>query len=167
MIQKTVEQMAQLAYDELAIKKLLSKLAHAQDNRDFQAYRSCFTDTIVIDQPMVPGWKPVRMSAEEWTNIGLPRLAEFDATHHRLFNHVIDIEGDEASCVVDVSARHVLTVDGEKKTWDLGGRYHLRLQRQGDGGWLISERALRVRYQLGDETLIDKVNARAQAKGAG
>jgi hypothetical protein len=161
---KTPEAMAQHAYAELAIMKTLARLAHAQDNRDIAAYKGCFTAMIVIDQPMVPGWKPVRMSAEQWANIGVPRLAGFDATHHRLCNHVIDIDGDHATCVVDVSAMHVLTVDGEKMTWAVGGRYHLRLQRQDDGDWLICERALRIRYQLGDETLIDRVNAMAAAK---
>jgi ketosteroid isomerase-like protein len=155
----TPEEMARSAYAQLAIMKTLSKLAHAQDNHDVDAYAACFTDMIVIDQPMVPGWKPVRMAAREWANIGVPRLARFDATHHRLFNHVIDIEGDEATCIVDVSAMHILTVDGEKRTWSVGGRYHLRLARQSNGEWLISERALRIRYQLGDETLIDRVNA--------
>jgi SnoaL-like protein len=155
----TPEEMARQAYAQLAIMNTLSRLAHAQDDHDIDAYAACFTEMIVIDQPMVPGWKPVKMSAREWANIGVPRLARFDATHHRLFNHVIELEGDEASCVVDVSAMHVLTVDGEKRTWSVGGRYHLRLMRQSNGDWLICERALRIRYQLGDETLIDRVNA--------
>jgi SnoaL-like domain len=161
----TPEQMAQHAYAQLAIMKTLAKLAHAQDNRDIDGYAACFTEMIVIDQPMVPGWKPVRMPAKEWASIGIPRLARFDATHHRLFNHVIDIEGNQASCIVDVSAMHVLTVDGEKRTWSVGGRYHLRLNRQPNGDWLICERALRIRYQLGDETLINRVNAPAAGAG--
>jgi hypothetical protein len=154
------------ALDELAIKKLLSSLAQAQDDRDFDAYVKCFAETILIDQPMISGWKPVRMSSKEWARIGLARLALFDATHHRLFNHVIDIDGDDARCVVDLSAIHLLTVDGVKKDWSVGGRYHIRLRRQSNGAWLITERALVVRYQMGDESLIEKVNAMAESKGA-
>ncbi len=159
------EEVGRRAWDEISIVSLLSRLSQAQDNRDFDGYRGCFTDTVLIDNPMIPGWKPTSMSADEYTNTGLPMLAEFEATHHRLFNHVIDVQGDEATCVVDLSAVHLLKVGNETKTWTLGGRYHMRLRR-GAGGWLICERALRVRYQLGDLTLIDKVIARAKAKAA-
>lgn len=150
------------ADDRMSIMQTVSRLAQAQDDRDFHAYESCFTETILIDQPMIPHWQPKRMSAKEWTEMGVSRLRQFDVTHHRLFNHVIEIEGDEARCVVDLDATHLLTVEGETRQWDLGGRYHLRLKRVGSE-WLISERALKVRYQLGDLTLIDKALARAEA----
>ncbi len=162
----TAEEKAQIAYDKLAIMHVTAKISQAQDDRDFAGYQACFTETILIDQPMVPGWKPTRMTAAEWTNNGLSRLSEFDATHHRLSNHEIYVDGEEAACVVDLSAVHLMTVDGELKTWTLGGRYHMRLQRQDDGRWLISERALKVRYQFGDLSLIDKANAKAEAKKA-
>jgi ketosteroid isomerase-like protein len=149
--------------DRTAIIQTVSRLAQAQDNRDFEAYESCFTETILIDQPMIPNWQPKQMSAREWTQIGLTKLAGFDLTHHRLFNHVIEIDGDEATCIVDLDSTHLFTEDGQTKRWDLGGRYHLRLKRLGSK-WLISERALHVRYQLGDLTLIDKALSRAEAQ---
>lgn len=147
--------------DRASIIQTLSRLAQAQDDRDFAAYESCFWESVLIDQPMIPNWKPQRLSAREWTRTGLTRLCGFDVTHHRLFNHVIDVEGDDAGCIVDLDATHLITIDGETRRWDLGGRYHLKLKRAGDR-WLISERALKVRYQSGDLTLIDEALKRAE-----
>ncbi len=159
----TPAEIAQRAWDELAIIKTVSKLGNAQDNRDFAAYRSCFTETILIDQPGIPGWKPKRMSADEWTNTGLPVLACFDLTQHRLFNHIIEVDGDEATCTVDLDAIHLIKEGDQTKLWEVVGRYTLRLQRVGDR-WLICERAPKVRQELGDLTLKDKAFARAAAR---
>src|SRR5262245_21857284 len=159
-VSQTPAAIAQRAWDELAIIKTISRLGNAQNNSDFAAYRACFTDMILIDQPGIPGWKPKRMSADEWTNTGLPVLASFDLTQHRLFNHIIDIHGDEATCTVDLDAIHLIKENGQTKMWEVVGRYTLRLQRAGDQ-WLVSERALKVRQELGDLTLKDKAFARA------
>lgn len=155
----------QRAWDEISIVKTVSKLACAQDDRDFAAYESCFTETIIIDQPMIAGWKPTKMLASEWTRIGLTRLSGFDVTHHRLFNHIIDVQGDDATCVVDLSALHIINEEHATSSWSVGGRYHLRLRRV-SGQWLISERALKVRYQMGDMSLLEKATNRALARAA-
>ena len=154
---------ADIVADELAIRKVVAKLARAQDDRDFISYRTCFTDQILIDQPMVPGWKPTLMSADEWTNTGLPLLAEFDVTHHRLCNHMISIDGDTATCEVDVSAVHQVIKGDDVGTLTIGGRYVLAMRRE-QGEWLISERALQVRYQIGDKSLMTKAISRAMER---
>src|SRR5690606_16690987 len=117
--------------------------------------RSCFTDRILIHQPMIKGMEPTEMSADEWTNTGLPKLAGFDVTHHRLSNHVVDVDGDQATCDVDVSAIHQIFEGDRVDTLTIGGRYHLKLRRE-NGRWLIHERSLDVRYQIGDRSLMDK-----------
>src|SRR3546814_13119513 len=71
-------------------------------------------------------------------------------TQHRLFNPVVNFDGDVATCVVDVHAIHILEVDGITKEWVVGGRYTLKLERV-DTRWLISERVLQVRFQQRSE----------------
>jgi hypothetical protein len=149
--------------DELAIRRVVATLARAQDDRDFASYRSCFTEQITIDHPMLPGWKPTLISADEWTKTAIPLLAEFDVTHHRLCNHITSIDGDTATCEVDVSAVHQVIDGDDVGTLTIGGRYILALCRQ-QGEWLISERALHVRYQIGDKSLMDKAISRANQR---
>ena len=151
--------------DELAIIRVISTLACAQDDVDYEGYRSCFSDQVLIHQPMIDGWEPTLMSADEWTMTGLPKLAGFDVTHHRLFNHIVDVDGDVASCEVDLSAIHQIIENGATDTLTIGGRYSLRLRREG-GQWRIFERSLRVRYQIGDPSLMAKAISRADQRAA-
>jgi hypothetical protein len=154
---------ADIDHDERAIQKVVTKLARAQDERDLASYRSCLTDQITIDQPLLPGSTPTVMSSDEWTNTAIQLLAAFDVTHHQLFNYMTSIDGDSAICEVDVSAVHQIFDDGDVGTLILGGRYILTLRRQ-HGSWLISARALHVQYQIGDKSLMDKAFSRAKQR---
>src|SRR3546814_12310531 len=79
-------------------------------------------ETVLIDQPMIAGWQPKWISSTEWAKIALAPLKEFEVTQHRLFNPVVNFDGDVATCVVDVHAIHILEVDGITKEWVGGGR---------------------------------------------
>jgi hypothetical protein len=125
--------------DEREIGRLTT-LALAQDTKDRAAYRRCFTDTIVLDTPIMPGWQPATISPDEWADQAMLILAGFDVTHHRLTNLIIDVDGNTASAAVDVRALHRV-LDAEPDTLDIGGRHHLTLDRT-PKGWLISSRAL-------------------------
>jgi len=140
--------------DEREIGRLITQLARAQDAKDRDAYRRCFTDAIEIDMPTIPGWQPTTMPSEEWADRAISILAGFDATHHRLSNLLIDVDGDTASASVDVSALHWVQ-DAEPDTLTIGGRYRMSLERSGTG-WLISRRAMEIRYQIGNPDLMRK-----------
>ena len=160
-----VATMAQRAWDELSIMKVISKLAHAQDNLDREAYRNCFTDKVMLTESvMFPGWKPKEIPVEELMENYFAGLEKFDAGHHMVFNHIIEVDGDEATCVADLYGVAVFIEDNESKTSCLGGRYFLRLRRQ-QGEWRIYERAVTVRYRgEGDPVFRAKVAARAEAR---
>src|SRR3546814_98092 len=147
--------------DTLAILDTLARLAQAQDDSDTDGYRACFMETVLIDQQLIAGWQPKWISSTEWAKIALAPLKEFEVTQHRLFNPVVNFDGDVATCVVDVHAIHILEVDGITKEWVVGGRYTLKLERV-DTRWLISERVLQVRFQQGDLSLVGRVLDRAQ-----
>jgi hypothetical protein len=151
--------------DELAIKKVLSKVARAQDDRDVESYRSCFMDEVTVHMPMLPGWTPTRMSADELMKIAISVLHGFDVTHHRVFNELIWVDGDTARCEADVSAYHQIIEGDDESSLTIGGRYIHTFKRDDTAGWLIAERALRVRYQIGDKSLFDRARTRSQAQG--
>lgn len=154
---------AQRAADMMAIVESLSRLSQAQDDRDLPAYKAMFAETVLIDQPMIAGWEPKRMKASDWAETSISSLAGFDLTQHRLFNHVIDFDGDTASCAVDMHATHLLDEDGVTKEWLVGGRYKLKFART-EGRWLITERAFHIRFQGGDLSLVKKALKRAAAQ---
>jgi SnoaL-like domain len=135
--------------DVLAIMKVMSTVAHAQDDRDAVRYRSMLADEIHVHLPMVPGFTAQTMSADEWVDNAIAGYAPFYATDHQLFNYVIDVDGDDATCDVDMCAvQQFFEKDGEINTWTIGGRYYNRLRRI-DGQWKISARTLEYRYHTG------------------
>jgi len=155
------EALARRALDELAIMRTLARVAHAQDDRDPVAYRKCFTDSVFLSAAVIiPGWQPGEIAADELARLTMESMNRLDACHHMVFNHIIDVDGDKATCEADLFAVSVLVEGEATSTSSLGGRYFLRLERQ-DGEWLIRERAIRRRYGFGDPTLRAKADARA------
>ncbi len=137
--------------DVQAIMKVVSTLAQAQDDRDFGKYRSCLTDEIFVEEyPGEENWTPRTVPAEEWVRGVLETLSNYEVTQHRLFNHIIEVEGDDATCEVDVTAAH-MQLQGSVPTngYTLGGRYSLKLRRE-DGQWRIWARSLEYRFGEGD-----------------
>jgi SnoaL-like domain len=162
---KDWQAMAQRAWDELCIMKTVSKVAHAQDNLDREAYKSCFTDRVLLTESvMFPDWEPKEISIDELTDMYFSGLEKFDAGHHMVFNHIINVIGDDATCVADLYGVAVFIEGDESKTSFLGGRYSLRLRREA-GEWRIYQRAVTVRYRgEGDALFRAKVAARAEER---
>ena len=159
--------MAQRVWDELCIRKVIARVAHAQDNLDRETYKTCFTEVVLLtDSVMFADWKPKEISIEELTDMYFKGLEKFDAGHHIVVNHIIDVDGDEATCIADLYGIAVLKEGQEFETSSLGGRYSLRLRRVA-GDWRIYQRAVTVRYRgQGDSAFRAKVAARAEARSA-
>ena len=152
--------MAQRAWDEVAIIRTLSQVAHAQDDLDYAAYRSCFTDKVQLTAAItIPNWQGGEIDAHDLAMQYFDQTARFDAVHHMVFNHLIRLDGDEATCVADLYAVSVLIENGEARSFALGGRYFLRLRRLEDG-WKIFERSITPRYQIGDKAILAIAAAR-------
>lgn len=136
---------ARTTRDELAIMKLLSTLARAQDNRDREAYLSCFTDTVYLARSAVLGdGHTGEIAATELADLYFAEMDKYVTGQHLVSNHIIDVRGDEASCSADLHAV-AITSDGEQtRATFLLGRYDLRLCRT-DRRWLICERSVTQR----------------------
>jgi hypothetical protein len=138
--------LAQRAADDLAIRKTLARLARAQDDRDRDSYKTCFTERVMLKEAVVvPDWQPREVSVDELTEMYFAAVDQVEFGHHMVFNHVIDIDGDEATCLADLFSIRAGS-DGGEPTMG-GGRYSLRLRRV-DDEWLICERSIKLRYRL-------------------
>jgi hypothetical protein len=158
--------MAQRACDELAIMNLLARLARAQDDLDLAAYKRCFADRVLLTAAAaVPDWSPKEIPVEELAEMIFATISRYDAGHHMICNPIIDVDGDEASCLADFHAVATLIEDGQTASAFAGGRYVVRLRRQ-RGDWVIFERSAQVLYRGGDLTLAARAAARGEPRAA-
>jgi 3-phenylpropionate/cinnamic acid dioxygenase small subunit len=131
-----------MASDIDAIRDVLVRYATAIDTRDWQLFRTCFTDDAVTDYGDIGRWSDIDgiTGFMEAAHLG------FRATNHMLSNFVIDLEGDQARATTYFHA--VLAFAGDSEDWiDSVGRYEDTLVRTPDG-WRIAERRTHITRML-------------------
>ena len=143
--------------DRAAIADVIYAYAHGLDRRDWVLYRSIFDVRVDFD---FFTWAGIREqhAADEWVGMVRSTLACFDSTQHTFTNLAISLEGDTASCVVNMTARHNLIVDRVAESQTLGGFYTNRLRRTASG-WKITACALMITWEEGDRGLFEKAAA--------
>ena len=122
----------QLLIDRMEITDTSLRYASGVDQRDRDLYRSCFTDEIEVDMSSMGMGEPMNMPADDWVSQALMLVGMYQSTQHIITNHVITIEGDEATCVAYVQAQHY----NPDNMMTVGGFYTNRLLRTPEG-WKI------------------------------
>ncbi|HCU99646.1 MAG: hypothetical protein CL897_02500 [Dehalococcoidia bacterium] len=136
--------------DRQAISDTVLRYATGIDMRDWEAYRSCFTDEVEIDFSSWSGGEPQIMQADDWTAAVRAGLSGFQATQHISSNHVINFDSDEATCVSYMQAQHYLPNEEGDNTLTLGGYYTNTLVRT-PAGWRIRRCQLMVTWTTGNK----------------
>ena len=128
--------MPNTADDRHAIQDVIVTYAASVDDRNFDAYRACFADDVVLE-----GFagEPVH-GLETWMKFVEEALASYRATQHMLGVPKIEIDGDAASMRTDVQATHFPS-DPEAKTLVLWATYETKLARS-TRGWQIQHHRL-------------------------
>jgi 3-phenylpropionate/cinnamic acid dioxygenase small subunit len=139
----------QLLLDRAEISDVQLRYATGLDTRDWKLFRSCFTDEIEVDFTSIMGGEPRRVSADRWAEAARRTVGGLAATHHMITNHVITVEGDEATCIAYVQAQHYLPNDKGESTQTMGGYYTNRFVRTADG-WKIRSCKLTVTWNIGN-----------------
>jgi len=139
--------------DRAAISDLVHAYAHGIDRRDWALYRSIFADRVDIDFFTWAGIREV-FDADAWTAAVKGTLAPFDATQHTMSNLAITLDGDAATCIAHMTARHVLGAEAQT----LGGYYTNRFARTADG-WKIVGCTLMITWEEGDRALFERASA--------
>ena len=91
------ENKLQFLLDRAAISDVQLRYATGVDMRDWPLYRSCFTDEIDTDFSSVVDRPPQRMKADDWVEFARSTINGMKATQHMITNHVITLDGDEAT----------------------------------------------------------------------
>jgi 3-phenylpropionate/cinnamic acid dioxygenase small subunit len=149
----------QLLLDRTAISDVQLRYATGVDTRDWPLFRSCFTDEIETDFSSVGGSPPQRIKADDWVERVRRTIDGLQATQHMITNQVITLNGDEATCVAYVQARHHLPNETSGSDQVMYGYYTNRFVRTAEG-WKIRARKLTVLWNEGNMDIFELARRR-------
>ena len=114
--------------DELEIQALLSRYARAVDTKDWELYRSVFTEDAHIDYSSAGAAVGTRDEVTEWLAAG---FAAIPWSMHYITNVESTFDGDTAT--VRAMFYNPMQLPGMAQTSCCGGYYHHELVRTPDG----------------------------------
>ncbi|WP_305784619.1 nuclear transport factor 2 family protein [Symbioplanes lichenis] len=131
--------------DELV--ELMGRYADIADLKEFTDLpASVFTDTVTLDFSSVVGLPEMTVSLADYIGVLAATFAPFEATHHAITGHVVDIDGDTATVHAHVRAEHWLPVAEGPDRWLVVGFYDNDAVRTPDG-WRLSRVRLTAIHQ--------------------
>ncbi|SPM32349.1 3-phenylpropionate/cinnamic acid dioxygenase, small subunit [Mycobacterium rhizamassiliense] len=119
--------------DEMEIAGLLNRYARAVDSKDWELYRSVFTDDAVIDYSSAGAIAGSCDEVTDWLSKG---FAAIPWTMHYITNVEVEIDGDRAR--VRAMFYNPMHLPGRAEMSSCGGYYHHQLVRTKDG-WRSSK----------------------------
>ncbi|NIL78019.1 MULTISPECIES: nuclear transport factor 2 family protein [Nocardiaceae] len=142
------------------ITKLMARFARAIDLRDWELYRSVFTDEIEIDYTSYRPGNGGLFKAEDWVQRGRMLFPGLAASQHFLSNLDITVDGDDGTVVSYVRAEHVLPNTAGDAVFTIGGYYTDSVVRVG-GEWKICRKQLTVLWNTGNPQVLTMARERA------
>ena len=131
------------------------------DAGDWLGFRDLFEDEIDLDYSSLGSIRGV-IPAQTWVDrCGL--LGAFDATHHKVSNFVVELDGDEARVTSYVDAAHFIRQGDEDLQAFACGTYRHRLRR-GPRGWKIRDCAFIVAGYATGRAAFDRAVDAARAR---
>ena len=127
---------AQEISDRIQIDDVLARYCHAVDERDWETYRTIFTEDAVIDDVVTGG---IRSDVEDHIVYLQRALSNIRLSQHTISTILLDVVGDSATAKVQCVCPMVVAMpNGAAQTMLLGVRYRDRFSRV-NGRWRISE----------------------------
>jgi hypothetical protein len=124
--------------DRASISDVIYRYSTGVDSKDWALFRTCFADPLNVDFTSTGVPAPRTFPLDTWIRVVQKTLSPYRVTQHFNANVIIKVNGDEASAVVYLKARHFPLDDPDnKKIWDVGGYYTDRLVRTPEG-WKIA-----------------------------
>lgn len=139
--------------DRLAVAETMSRIGLFVDARQWDDLEALFADPVNVDYTSLNGGEPQRLHPAELVGGWRQVLPFLDATQHLIGNHVVTLNGDEASCAANVQGTHVLANHSGGPVWTVGGRYDTTLRRT-PSGWTITALTLTVRWATGNQQIM-------------
>ena len=115
-------------HDRLELHELLARYARAVDDRDWELYRSVFTEDAHIDYTSAGG---IAGSRDEVADFLAEAFAAVPWAQHYVTNIEVDLDGDSAE--VRAMFYNPMQLPGMDAQSACGGYYHHELVRTDDG----------------------------------
>jgi len=148
--------------DRLAILELIGRLALTIDGRDWNALGQLFTDTVYHDRTSLTGGEPYTAPVAQFVEGWRQTLQAMDAVHHQITNHVVSLNGDQATCAANMMGTHVLANASGGPMWTVGGRHDYQLTRTPDG-WRIAGLTFTLQWATGNMNVLTLAMAAGQS----
>jgi SnoaL-like domain len=139
--------------DHLAIIELISRMVLLLDARDWDGLVPLFTDTVYQDRTSLTGGEPATVPVAEFVGGWRYLMANLDAVHHIVSCHVVNVEGDSATCAANMLGTHVLANATGGSTWRVGGRHDYQLTRTANG-WRIAGITFTIQWGEGNQNIV-------------
>jgi 3-phenylpropionate/cinnamic acid dioxygenase small subunit len=125
--------------DKAQIAEVLIRYATGIDFKDWERFRTCWTDEVDIDYGDLGQFT----SADEFTVLMTQIHDGMGQTYHRISNLVVAVDGDRATARSYVHAV-LMAIPGDSSSWvDALGHYDDELVRTSDG-WRIGKRTTHI-----------------------
>ena len=131
------------------IVSLTVKYCWALDERDWDSLSEVFSPDAFAKYG-VTEHKGIDSIIEKCQKALLP----LDFSHHMVTNHVVELEGDEATCKCYFQAQHVRNSTPGGVNFIIAGKYEDELIRI-NGEWKISSRVLTKIWTEGNEKVVN------------
>ena len=131
------------------IVSLTVKYCWALDERDWDSLSEVFSSDAFAKYG-VTEHKGIDSIIEKCQKALLP----LDFSHHMVTNHVVELEGDEATCKCYFQAQHVRNSTPGGVNFIIAGKYEDELTRI-NGEWKISSRVLTKIWTDGNEKVVN------------
>lgn len=143
----------QVLADRASISDVFHDYAAGVDRRDWELFRSCFTDDLEADfTGVLPG--NVCHGADKWVAAAAKLIEPLAATQHIITNHTHQIDGDVAKSRSYLQAQHVQKdSEGNQQHYLIGGYYDYDMVRT-DDGWKIKKYSLTQTWSSGDPSVL-------------
>jgi 3-phenylpropionate/cinnamic acid dioxygenase small subunit len=123
--------------DRAELQDVVARLAYAEDDKDYDAFRAIFADTVYVDMRTLHGGEAQEITADELTERARHALDGFAYTQHSAANVLVTLDGDRAHVRANVTAyHHVPTEPGIDDYCTVRVYWNLGCVRT-DGRWLI------------------------------
>lgn len=135
--------------DKDAIANIRVHFAQYMDTQNWEGLTALFTDRVDVDYSDF-GIPPKTMTKEEFVNLIRNTLTrEGVKTQHYISNFNISVQGDRATSITYVYARHYLPTEPGGNTFNLNGYYTEKLLRT-KTSWQITAIKLSIRWTEGN-----------------
>ena len=139
--------------DRLAIIELIGRLSLTIDAKDWDAMGQLFTETVYHDRTSLTGGEPYTAPVAQFVDGWRQTLQNMDAIHHQITNHVVSLDGDQATCAANMQGTHVLANPSGDNIWTVGGRHDYQLKRTPDG-WRIAGLTFTLQWATGNMNVL-------------